>query len=191
MTIQKAFKMPTKLKITSRTSSITNAFVNAIIPVIQPTEDQTKKALEILNISADEVQCAYCGTSSTEWDHLRPLVENKKPTGYISEIQNLVPACGKCNQSKGNKYWKDWMLSDAALSPKSKGVPDLQARIKRLEEYEKSWNPTKINFSELVGKEMMDIHQKNLDEIYEKMQSAQSHANSIAQTISNHLEGKS
>jgi len=38
------------------------------------------------------LQCSYCGTPATEWDHLRPLVMNKKPTGYISEIHNLVPA---------------------------------------------------------------------------------------------------
>jgi hypothetical protein len=30
------------------------------------------------------------------------LVEEKEPIGYISEIRNLVPVCGKCNQSKGN-----------------------------------------------------------------------------------------
>ena len=45
-------------------------------------------------------------------DHLRPLVKDKEPTGYISEIHNLVPSCGKCNQSKGNKEWKAWMRRD-------------------------------------------------------------------------------
>ena len=31
------FKMPVPVKIKGRTSSITNAFVNGIIPVIEPT----------------------------------------------------------------------------------------------------------------------------------------------------------
>ena len=97
--------MPTPVKIMGRTSSITNSFVNSIIPVIEPTEQQIKRALRILEIDPQSVVCAYCGDRSTEWDHLNPLVSNKQPTGYISEIANLVPACGKCNQSKGNKPW--------------------------------------------------------------------------------------
>lgn len=47
------FKMPTPMKITGRSSSITNAFVNSIIPVIPPTEGQVKEALFILGMDAD------------------------------------------------------------------------------------------------------------------------------------------
>ena len=113
------FRMPTPTKITGRSSTITNSFVNSIIPVINPTEEQVSEALQILGMEHDSLCCAYCGASSTEWDHLRPLVKDKKPTGYISEIHNLVPACGKCNQSKGNKPWRQWMFSKAKHSPKS------------------------------------------------------------------------
>ena len=86
----------------------------------------------------ENFQCAYCGGVASEWDHLRPLVKDKKPTGYISEIHNLVPSCGKCNQSKGNKEWKTWMLSTARLSPTARGIKDISARVKRLEAYENS-----------------------------------------------------
>jgi 5-methylcytosine-specific restriction endonuclease McrA len=110
------FKMPTQMKITGRSSSITNAFVNSIIPIVAPTNYQIKKALKILGMSYTNFECSYCGSAASEWDHLRPLVVNKRPTGYISEIYNLVPACGKCNQSKGNKPWADWIVSDAKLS---------------------------------------------------------------------------
>ena len=96
------FKMPKPMKITDRSSTITNSFINSIIPVIEPTNEEVKHALEILGMDQDSFQCSYCGIVATEWDHLRPLVMNKKPTGYVSEIHNLVPACGKCNQSKGN-----------------------------------------------------------------------------------------
>jgi len=108
--------MPTPMKITGRSSSITNSFINSIIPIIVPTNEQVKEALEILGMDHDSFQCAYCGATASEWDHLRPLVLNKKPTGYISEIHNLVPACGKCNQSKGNKPWHTWITSSAKLS---------------------------------------------------------------------------
>ena len=99
------FSMPKASKITGRSSSITNAFVNAIVPKVLPNSEQIESALKTLRISSNMVVCCYCGDTSTEWDHLRPVVRDKKPTGYISEIANLVPACGKCNQSKGNKDW--------------------------------------------------------------------------------------
>ncbi|MDG1250094.1 MAG: HNH endonuclease [Gammaproteobacteria bacterium] len=73
---------------------------------------------------------SFCGSTASEWDHLRPLVLDKKPTGYVSEIHNLVPACGKCNQSKGNKPWVSWIISTAKLSPRTRGVKDLEQRIK-------------------------------------------------------------
>lgn len=52
------FRMPTAMKITGRTSSITNAFVNGIIPVVRPTDDEVKEALETLGMSEDTVCCA-------------------------------------------------------------------------------------------------------------------------------------
>ncbi|MCX7144342.1 MAG: hypothetical protein NT123_25585, partial [Proteobacteria bacterium] len=84
------FRMPTPMKITGRSSSITNAFINSIIPVVLPSAQEVKRALEILGMTPESFQCAYCGSVASEWDHLRPLVKDKKPTGYISEIHNLV-----------------------------------------------------------------------------------------------------
>ncbi len=83
MTYLPLFKMPKPMKITGRSSSITNSFINSIIPVVLPTEELVKEALSILNL-LENYQCSYCGAVATEWDHLRPLVVNKKPTGYIS-----------------------------------------------------------------------------------------------------------
>jgi len=127
-----AFRMPRPIKITGRTSTITNAFVNAIIPVVEPTDDDILSVLRVLDIDAADVRCAYCGDPSTEWDHLEPIVSGKRPTGYISEIANLVPACGKCNQSKSGRHWREWIEGPAALSPKMRGIQDLKARIKHL-----------------------------------------------------------
>ena len=177
------FKMPTPVKITQRSSSITNAFINSIIPVIYPKEDEIKENLRILNLNPENLTCAYCGSISTEWDHLRPLVKDQKPTGYISEIYNLVPACGKCNQSKGNKDWKDWIISDAKLSPKSKGVTDLKERIIRLKKYEQWGDPKNIDFGKLVGKKLWDQHWQNWNSILEMMKDAQALAEIINKKI--------
>lgn len=120
--LSNAFRMPTPVKITGRTSSITNSFVNGIIPTVMPSDEEIALALEALGMDALDVRCAYCGDPATEWDHLNAIVLGKRPTGYISEIHNLVPACGKCNQSKGNKPWRSWMFGPSPLSPASRGV---------------------------------------------------------------------
>lgn len=98
--------------------------------------------------------CVYCGNPYTEWDHFRPLGKNKMPTGYISEIHNLVPSCGKCNQSKGNINWKTWMLGNAPLSPHSLQIPDIEYRIAKLEEFEQHYTPIRLDFEKIVGTKM-------------------------------------
>ena len=72
-----AFRMPKAVSVMGRSSSITNSFVNGIVPARYPSE----------------------------------------------------PACGKCNQSKGNTDWRSWMLGEAKLSPKSRGIADLNERF--------------------------------------------------------------
>lgn len=179
MSIRDAFQMPTPMTISRRSSSITAAFVSAIVPQIEPTDDEVKAALDILQMSPDNVSCAYCGAQAVEWDHLRPLVANQKPTGFISEIRNLVPSCGKCNQSKGNKYWMDWITSDAKLSPKSRQVTDLQQRIARLEEYERWGNVTAIDLRSMVPPDAWEQHWANWRAVLKMMTDAQCHATTL------------
>src|SRR5467141_2592011 len=137
--------LPAPMSVTGRSSSITNAFINAIIPVIEPTEEEELEALEVLQIDPKDIRCAYCGDKATEWDHLRPIITNQEPTGYITEIANLVPSCGKCNQSKGKSNWRTWMTGPARLSPRMRGIGDLDMRISRLELYERWREPHRID----------------------------------------------
>jgi len=64
------FRMPTPMKITGRSSSITNSFINSIIPVIAPTNEQVKEALGVLGMDHVRFQCSYCGSVASEWDQL-------------------------------------------------------------------------------------------------------------------------
>lgn len=176
------FAMPKPVRITGRSSSITNSFVNGVIPVVMPTEPQVREALEILGL-LDHVSCIYCGDTSTEWDHLRPLVEKQRPTGYISEIHNLVPACGKCNQSKGNKNWLTWMRSTARLSPSARGVVDIEERIARLQEYENRGVPTRIDFEAAVGAELWERHWAHHNRLLELMRVADQDAQEIRMRV--------
>ncbi len=182
------FKMPTPVTIVARTSSITNAFVNGIIPVVKPSELEIDEALKTLGMTRETICCAYCGDPYTEWDHFRPLVVKQCPTGYISEIHNLVPACGKCNQSKGNKEWKKWIYSDAKLSPKTRGIKDIENRVKRLEEYEKKYDAIKLDFEMIVGKELWSNHWKNHKELLEIMKYCQETSTRIKEIISEYLK---
>lgn len=173
------FKMPASVTIMGRSSSITNAFVSGIIPCIEPAKEEVDAALKVLGMDQNTIQCAYCGGDYSEWDHLNPLVVNKAPTGYISEIHNLVPACGKCNQSKGNRNWREWITGNARLAPKNKGVQDLDSRIDRLSEYEKRFKPIRIDFESLVGNEDWTTHWENYKRVIDVMRQAQGFSDGI------------
>ena len=173
-----------------RASSITNAFFNGIVPVVKPTEDEIKEALKILEQNENDVRCVYCGAPKTEWDHLYPLILNKKHSGYITEIANLVPACGKCNQSKGNSDWKEWMLGNAENSPKTRGIQDLNERIRIIEKYVAHFESKrkKIKLEEIAGEELWKKYQSAYNSIISNMKSAQDIMDKIKQEISKHTE---
>jgi len=175
--------MPTPVSILGRTSTITNSFVNGIIPCIPPAEAEVAKVLEILNLDAEDLHCAYCGDVASEWDHFRPLVTGKRPTGYISEIANLVPSCGKCNQSKGARHWREWMMSAAPRSPARRGVPDLEERVSRLESFEAWRQPTIFNFESEVGNALMEEHWQNLERLVSVMKKCEETARAIREAI--------
>ncbi|WP_300181685.1 HNH endonuclease [uncultured Aliivibrio sp.] len=183
MPYKKLFRMPKPVNISGRSSSITNSFINGIIPVVKPTESEIKEALLILNMDDETISCSYCGDAYTEWDHLRPLVMAQKPTGYISEIHNLVPSCGKCNQSKGNKNWREWMLSDAPKSPKSRLIEDLDARVLALDKYELWKTPTKMNFEGVVGEDVWAAHWANWQKVQDLMKESQVLASEINKKV--------
>jgi len=183
------FRMPNPVKITGRTSSITNAFINGIVPCIIPTEEEIKTVLAILEMDLLNICCAYCGDKYTEWDHFRPLIQNKRATGYISEINNLVPSCGKCNQSKGNSYWKTWITGNAKLSPTSRNIKNLENKIQCLEEYEKWSKPIQINFEKIVGKEKWEQHWSNCELLHEQMRESQKLSDEIKKEIQLSLTG--
>jgi 5-methylcytosine-specific restriction endonuclease McrA len=172
-------QLPKSMTVNGRSSSITNAFINAIIPVIEPTKKEELEALQILQIDPVDIRCAYCGNEATEWDHLRPIISNQEPTGYITEIANLVPSCGKCNQSKGKSYWRTWMEGDARLSPKTRGIPDLAIRVARLQAYETWRKPRKIDFAAIVGPEMWRRHRENWRSVLELLKKSQELATEI------------
>lgn len=184
------FKMPGGFTITGRTTSIRNVFVAAIIPVIRPTADEIREVLQLLELDPRDLRCSYCGDIATEWDHLRPLVKDGKPTGYPSSIRNLVPSCGKCNQSKGKSDWKKWMLGAAPRSPSARGRTDLKERIARLEGYEAWSNCVALNVEGLVPPQLWEQYYRIQEEILTRMREAQKLAVTIAQEVKSKAAGQ-
>jgi hypothetical protein len=168
------FNMPTGLTITGRVSSIRNAFVAAIIPPVYPTVSEIRAVLSILGMEPANLRCAYCGDPASEWDHLRPLVTDGRPTGYPSSIRNLVPACGKCNQSKGKSDWRAWMLSaKTKRSPTRRGVKGIRERIRRLEKFEKWADCCPLDIPKLVDAKMLSDYYRLQKKILHDMYAAQ------------------
>ena len=63
----------------------------------------TNKEIEKLYDSS----CYYCGSKEKiQIDHVIPISR-----GGQHSIGNIVPACMKCNVSKGNKYLFEWKVS--------------------------------------------------------------------------------
>ncbi len=174
-----AFRMPAIQTMTSRKTSVTNAFVCAIIPSVRPSVEEIAEALRILGLDASNVRCVYCGDRASEWDHLRPLVVKRRPTGFISEIANLVPSCGKCNQSKGNTSWRDWMFGKAKLSPTGRGLSDIADRVSRLEAYERWRAPTRVEFESIVAGETWEHYWSLCERVIKDMRSCQEVADSL------------
>lgn len=186
--IAAAFRMPSVQTMVSRKSSITNAFVNAVIPVVEPTIEEIDEALRILEMTPEDVRCAYCGDKATEWDHLRPLVLNKRPTGFISEIANLVPSCGKCNQSKRNEKWQTWILSQKARhSPTKRNIDGTAKRIQLLEAYERWRQPVQIDFTQILGEEQWSGYWRMWDSVNEELRRCQAVADKLREKVARAL----
>jgi len=71
------------------------------------------------------------------------------------------------------------MLSTAALSPATRGIPDIDERVKRLEAYEDWHVPTKMDFEAIVGKNTWLQHLQNLEKIQSLMRESQELATKI------------
>lgn len=182
------FLLPSVTSIDGRISGITAAFFKAITPVVVPTEEDVDEVLRILGMSRGQSACAYCGGKHSEWDHFRPIVKDKQPTGYITEIANLVPSCGQCNQSKRAAHWKEWMLSSAPASPTMRSIPDIPGKIARLEVFERWRVPTKIDYDSAIPPERWAAYVKKMDEIVGLLKAAQVDARELQELIKKAFE---
>lgn len=112
-------------KIASRSSTITNAFVAALLPHDTYDISKVEEAMGFLKMDVNNLTCVYCGEAPTTWDHLTNLVQGGKTNqnGHGHRIYNLVPCCEKCNSSKGKKTFKDWIGGYTDKKKSNPGTP--------------------------------------------------------------------
>jgi len=136
-------KYPAYDPVKNRTSTIARAMACSLDPRISCSREDEEEWRHILRQPEGPLTCAYCGQPATHLDHLRPLIDGKYPTGWITEPGNLVPCCSVCNQKKGNSDWQEYMKS-----PLCNSDGKVDDRIECIEELLNHFNPTKQNWVE-------------------------------------------
>lgn len=140
-------KVPNNDTIKSRTSTVAKSLATSVIPRIDPLDWELEIAKKILRFDNNgKPLCTYCGKPATEWDHLNPLINKKKPTGYITEIANLVPCCRSCNGSKRGKPWREWLENNTDITEETK-----QESIRILTRYSTELPPIKLEYDKIKG----------------------------------------
>jgi 5-methylcytosine-specific restriction endonuclease McrA len=80
--------------------------IDALAPPVTPTNTAKR-------FWAFDSRCAYCGSDGQlHLDHVEPLSR-----GGLHTPTNLVPACERCNLSKGAKPVEAWYLSQPFFCP--------------------------------------------------------------------------
>lgn len=177
--------MSSRPKIKDRSTSLAGAFVHAIIPR-SADPGARKRLFEFADINENE--CVYCGAKRTDWDHFRSLVKKGLPSGYFHTSRNLVPSCGPCNQSKGGRDWKLWILGSAKGSPSKRSIPGLERRVERLAAFAESSDgqgPSLEQMRSAVGVELWDRYWGVLETIKDKM----NEADILAKQVRERMEG--
>ena len=64
-----------------------------------PRDNRRYKARRLQVLNAGGLVCYYCGQEASQVDHVIPIASGGDPMS----LDNLVPACKRCNLSKGKK----------------------------------------------------------------------------------------
>lgn len=129
-------------KVNSRSSTVTNAFVAALLPHDDYRKPDVEQAMKDLGQNCGNLTCVYCKAPANTWDHLINLVQDRKANGNGHRIRNLVPCCSACNSSKGGIGFEEWIngytdLKERKIKPASRVKGDRRKLVKLLKNYVK------------------------------------------------------
>lgn len=75
--------------------------------------------------SCGEIRCFYCDAHEpTRWDHLHAVTRDGDTVPG-----NLVPACGRCDDSKQDRDIDEWVRSTSRHRPPAERLSALQAKV--------------------------------------------------------------
>ena len=186
--------MPKHTKLNTRTSTINNSFAMSIIPYKKET-DQAKLKAYYEELEIEEGQCAYCmrkGEAKTG-DHLHPLTKDKLPSGYLTDINNIIPCCKDCNSKKGGKEFEDWYLSEKNKERLRKlGLSDsqIQERYGIIMKYISNHSPEPLDLKSIVGEEDWNKFLRKKDELEKLLKEDQEFCNRLSEKIANASGGR-
>ena len=181
------FKMPTKSNLKGRTSTINNAFTISITPYIRPTEEEFYQMYKKLKLEPSK--CAYCLNEATTTDHLKPLVKNGLPTGYITNIKNLVPCCSSCNSSKGSKNFSDWYLQEKnknRLYAMEFTDKQIEERYNIICKYEKELDKP-LDYEKILGKKLYNEYKERIEVMNKLLKKNQEFCDTLKEKIEKNL----
>jgi hypothetical protein len=168
---------PARVKIDRLKLSLNRAFINTIVPEIKPSaaeEAEWRTHLGISPSAVDNIECVYCGQRATQLDHFRSLTEKRDgsetglPTGWVTDIFNLVPCCSTCNSSKAGAKWRNWMTGKAPKSPKQRiSSSNLAVRVGVLDRFETWSTPlaTHLKVLTLIGQQEWQDYEAEMAEV--------------------------
>ena len=187
----KRFKLTTKANLKGRSSTISNAFAISITPYIYPTSEEITDFYDLLAI--EEGQCAYCLGDANAMDHIKPLVTDGLPTGYITDIHNLVPCCSACNSAKGKKDFSEWYLSKNnvdRLHKKGLSNDKIQERFSVIKNYI-SRIGVPLNYQEILGDDLWNEYLSRRKNLIAALRENQEFCDKLDAIITNKLKASS
>lgn len=101
---------------------------------------EIEKVLDFFNTHPPE--CVFCGSKDVKrWDHLVPISK-----GGETVLGNMVPACARCDDSKRDLHFDEWLTSDTKYSPKSQGIKDIDQKSELIKKYMQhfAYKPTSL-----------------------------------------------
>jgi len=103
----------------------------ALLECIAVREFGATEITEVLTFfGGDPPTCVFCGGPIERWDHLVPVTK-----GGDTVLGNMVPACSKCDDSKGDAEFEQWAVGAAPGSPRSREIADVEQRVGKIGEY--------------------------------------------------------
>lgn len=77
-------------------------------PLMAAEREQRRQGQANLRVVGE---CVYCGGPATTWDHVAPRPHGRFGVGWGYCGCERVPACKRCNASKGRRTPEEWLAA--------------------------------------------------------------------------------